>query len=190
MFFVNLGKLSLIVKIRKMRAFILTLFLVCQSTLWGQIDDFHREIMDMMTFKGEEVTASLRYHDVFPKLQRNFANKQIDPEVWQQLRADESEQVRDYILQGAYAYRQFFNRDEVASLSAFYASDPGQKYIMEQDLNAKDQKAVSQFFKSPTGQKLAQKSDSIALALDQIKKDWSEALFKKKLRELIKGGHL
>lgn len=173
-----------------MRAFILTLFCVCQMTLWGQTDDFHSEIMDMMTLKGDEITASLTYHDVFPKLQRNFAKRQIDPEVWQELRADEGDEVRNYITQGAYAYRQYLNRDEVRDLSAFYASESGQKYVADQDLNTKDKMAVQQFFKSAAGQKLAQKSDSIALALDQIKKDWSESLFKKKMRELIRGGHL
>lgn len=173
-----------------MRAFILTLFCACQISVWGQSDEFHGEIMDMMMLKGEEIAASLRFHDVFPKLQRNFAAKQIDPQVWQDLRADESEQVREYITQGAYAYRQFLNREEVAALSAFYASESGQKYVSDQDLNAKDQKAIQQFFKSAAGQKLEQKSDSIALALDQIKKDWSETLFKKKMRQLIKGGHL
>jgi len=75
-------------------------------------------------------------------------------------------------------------------MSTFYASDAGQKYAMQQDLSAKDQKAVDQFFKTQSGQKLIEKRDSIALALDQIKKDWSETLFKKKMRQLIKGGHL
>jgi len=189
-FFGNLGKLSLIVKIRKMRAFILTLFCFGPFIVFGQSDDFHREIMDMMTLKGDEVTASVLYHDVFPKLQRNFASKQLDPEVWQALAGDESDHVRDYIEQGAFAYRQFLDRDEVATLSTFYVSAPGQKYVLDQELNGQEQKAVAQFFKSQAGKKLLQKSDSIALALDQIKKDWSEDLFKKKMRQLIKGGYL
>jgi hypothetical protein len=176
--------------IRKMRAFILTVFCITQGVLWGQTDDFHREIMDMMALKGDEVTASVSFHDVFPKLQRNFANKKIEPEVWQELRQDEAEQVKEYVTQGAFAYRQFLNREDVASMSTFYASDAGQKYAMQQDLSAKDQKAVDQFFKTQSGQKLIEKRDSIALALDQIKKDWSETLFKKKMRQLIKGGHL
>lgn len=173
-----------------MRSFILTLFCVIQGPLFGQNDDFHQEIMDMMTLKGDEVTASVRYHDVFPKLQRNFASKQIDSEVWQELRADEQQQVQAYIKQGAYAYRQFLNRDEVAALSSFYASESGQKYVSEQELNTRDQKSIKQFFKTEAGQKFKQKSDSIALALDEINKDWSQALFKTKMRELIKGGHL
>ena len=173
-----------------MRLLILTLFFIGSFIVWGQSDDFHREIMDMMTLKGDEVSASLLYHDVFPKLQRNFANKRIDPEVWQALRTDEREQVEQYIAQGAYAYRQFLNREDVAALSSFYASTPGQKYAGDQNLNPKEQKAVDQFFSSEIGQKLGQKTDSIALAMDQIKKDWSEELFKKKMRQLIKGGYL
>ncbi len=173
-----------------MRLLILTLFFIGSFTVWGQSDDFHREIMDMMTLKGDEVSGSLLFHDVFPKLQRNFDNKQIDPEVWQALRTDEREQVEQFIAKGAYAYRQFLNRENVAALSSFYASTPGQKYVGDQKLNPREQKAVDQFFSSETGQKLGQKRDSIALALDQIKKDWSEELFKKKMRQLIKGGYL
>lgn len=176
--------------IRKMRAFILIIFMISQGILWGQTDDFHREIMDMMALKGDEVTASVSFHDVFPKLQRNFARKKIEPEVWQELRQDEAQQVQEYVTQGAFAYRQFLNRDDVASLTNFYASDAGQNYLMQQELSAKDQKAVNQFFKTQAGLKLIEKRDSIALALDQIKKDWSETLFKKKMRQLIKGGHL
>jgi hypothetical protein len=173
-----------------MRAFILTLFCICPIITLGQSDDFHREIMDMMTLKGDEVTASVLYHDVFPKLKRNFGNKQIDPEVWQTLRADEADRVSDFVVQGAFAYRKFLSREEVAGLSDFFASGPGQKYVSDQGLNRLEQKEVDQFFKSPIGQKFRQNSDSIALALDQIKKDWSQDLFKKKMRELIKGGHL
>ena len=176
--------------IRKMRAFILTVFCISPGVLWGQTDDFHREIMDMMALKGDEVTASVSFHDVFPKLQRNFASKKIEPEVWQELQQDEAQQVQEYVTQGAFAYRQFLNRDDVASLTNFYASDAGQNYLMQQELSAKDQKAVNQFFKTQAGLKLIEKRDSIALALDQIKKDWSETLFKKKMRQLIKGGHL
>jgi len=176
--------------IRKMRAIILTVFCISQGVLWGQTDDFHREIMDMMALKGDEVTASVSFHDVFPKLQRNFARKKIEPEVWQELRQDEAQQVQEYVTQGAFAYRQFLNRDDVASLTNFYASDAGQNYLMQQELSAKDQKAVNQFFKTQAGLKFIEKRDSIALALDQIKKDWSETLFKKKMRQLIKGGHL
>ena len=173
-----------------MRAFILTVFCIYQGVLWGQTDDFHREIMDMMALKGDEVTASVSFHDVFPKLQRNFARKKIEPEVWQELRQDEAQQVQEYVTQGAFAYRQFLNRDDVASLTNFYASDAGQNYLMQQELSAKDQKAVNKFFKTQAGLKFIEKRDSIALALDQIKKDWSETLFKKKMRQLIKGGHL
>ena len=173
-----------------MRAFILTVFCISQGVLWEQTDDFHREIMDMMELKGDEVTASVSFNDVFPKLQRNFARKKIEPEVWQELRQDEAQQVQEYVTQGAFAYRQFLNRDDVASLTNFYASDAGQNYLMQQELSAKDQKAVNQFFKTQAGLKLIEKRDSIALALDQIKKDWSETLFKKKMRQLIKGGHL
>ena len=173
-----------------MRAFILTVFSISQRVLWGQTDDFHREIMEMMALKGDEVTASVSFHDVFPKLQRNFARKKIEPEVWQELRQDEAQQVQEYVTQGAFAYRQFLNRDDVASLTNFYASDAGQNYLMQQELSAKDQKAVNQFFKTQAGLKFIEKRDSIALALDQIKKDWSETLFKKKMRQLIKGGHL
>jgi hypothetical protein len=176
--------------IRKMRAFILMVIFISQGVLWGQTDDFHREIMDMMALKGDEVTASVSFHDVFPKLQRNFARKKIEPEVWQELRQDEAQQVQEYVTQGAFAYRQFLNRDDVASLTNFYASDAGQNYLMQQELSAKDQKAVNQFFNTQAGLKLIEKRDSIALALDQIKKDWSETLFKKKMRQLIKGGHL
>ena len=173
-----------------MRAFILTVFCISQGVLWGQTDDFHREIMEMMALKGDEVTASVSFHDVFPKLQRNFARKKIEPEVWQELRQDEAQQVQEYVTQGAFAYRQFLNRDDVASLTNFYASDAGQNYLMQQELSAKDQKAVNQFFKTQAGLKFIEKRDSIALALDQIIKDWSETLFKKKMRQLIKGGHL
>ena len=88
-----------------MRAFILTVFCISQGVLWGQTDDFHREIMDMMALKGDEVTASVSFHDVFPKLQRNFARKKIEPEVWQELRQDEAQQVQEYVTQGAFAYR-------------------------------------------------------------------------------------
>ncbi len=176
--------------IRKMRAFILIIFMISQGILWGQTDDFHREIMEMMALKGDEVTASVSFHEVFPKLQRNFANKKIEPEVWQELQNDEAEQVNEYLAQGAFAYRQFLSREEVRSLSNFYASDAGQKYAMQQGLGSKDEKVVDQFFKTQAGQKIIEKSDSIALALDQIKNEWSETLFKKKMRQLIKGGHL
>ena len=164
--------------------------MISKGILWGQTDDFHREIMEMMALKGDEVTASVSFHEVFPKLQRNFANKKIEPEVWQELQNDEAEQVNEYLAQGAFAYRQFLSREEVRSLSNFYASDAGQKYTMQQGLGSKDQKLVDQFFKTQAGQKIIEKSDSIALALDQIKKEWSETLFKKKMRQLIKGGHL
>ena len=51
--------------------------MISQGILLGQTDDFHREIMEMMALKGDEVTDSVSFHEVFPKLQRNFANKKI-----------------------------------------------------------------------------------------------------------------
>ena len=170
-----------------MRAFILMLICFVPGALLAQTDDFHNEIMDMMILKGDEVAASLSYHDVFPKLQRNFVNKNIDSEVWQELRLDERQQVLEYINQGAMAYRQYLNRDEVADLSVFYASNTGQKYVMDKELNAQEKKELKRFLNSEVGQILSQKGDSIALALDQIKKDWTASLFKKKMRQLIKG---
>jgi len=88
------------------------------------------------------------------------------------------------------AYRQYLNRDEVADLSVFYASNTGQKYVMDKELNAQEKKELKRFLNSDVGQILSQKGDSIALALDQIKKDWTASLFKKKMRQLIKGGYL
>ena len=173
-----------------MRAFILMLICFVPGALLAQTDDFHNEIMDMMILKGDEVAASLSYHDVFPKLQRNFVNNNIDSEVWQELRLDERQQVLEYITQGAMAYRQYLNRDEVADLSVFYASNTGQKYVMDKELNAQEKKELKRFLNSDVGQILSQKGDSIALALDQIKKDWTASLFKKKMRQLIKGGYL
>jgi hypothetical protein len=173
-----------------MRPIIFMLLCTVHLTSWAQIDDFHTDIIEMMTLRGDEINFSLAYHDVFPKLKRNFAKRNVDPSAWENLQKDEAQAVAELLEQSAYAYRQFLNRSEINELIEFYSGSAGQNYAMDGDLSAQEQKEIKLFFKSPTGLKYRQKSDSIAMTLDQIKSDWSSALFKQKMRELIKGGYL
>jgi len=190
MIFDNLDKLNLLLKIRKMRPIIFILFCAFHLSSWAQIDDYHKDILNMMTLRGDEVAFSLDYHDVFPKLKRNFAKNNIDPAAWKTLQQDETQAVNEIMQQSAYAYRKFLSREEINELSIFYSRSAGQKHAIGAELNAQEQNEVKEFFKTDTGLKYLNKSDSINMTLDQIKTQWSVVLFKQKMKELIKGGHL
>jgi hypothetical protein len=173
-----------------MRALFLTIFLASCMTTEAQVDAFHKDIIDMMMIKGEQISGSLAFHDVFPKLKRNFKSNNIAPEVWQEMKGDEAKQVATYMDQAAYAYRQFFDLDDIQNMTEFYLTEAGQAYAFGEDLSVKQKGELAQFLASDTGESWAAHKTEVEEDLAQTRRDWSAQVFKEKMKTLIKQGHL
>ncbi|MDG1064324.1 MAG: hypothetical protein P8O93_07750 [Flavobacteriaceae bacterium] len=173
-----------------MRTFFLTIFLVSTMSIGAQVDDFHQEIMDMMTIKGDAISGSVAFYDVFPKLKRNFKSKAIAPEVWQQMKGDEKQQVNLYLDQAAYAYREYFDQAGIQKLTEFYLSETGQAYAFGEQMTSDQKSNLTKFLATETGQNWMSHKTEIEENIAEARKDWTAQVFKDKMKMLIKQGHL
>ncbi len=171
-----------------MKSFFLTVFLVVCFSSSAQIDDFQKEIIDLLNVNGTRVDCGVAFYEVFPVLQRNFKGRDIPEEAWGQLQEDEEQQVDEALRQLSFAYRKYFTREEIGAMTDFYMTDAAQKYLSDEGLSEEENTQIDEFLASDLGLKMKENKKDLLADTQKIKAQWSRDLFGTKIRQLVKGG--
>lgn len=172
-----------------MKAAFLTLFsFVCFSG-FSQVDDFQKEIIDFLNINGTREQYSIAFYEVFPILERNFKDKEIPEEAWEELKNDEEEQIDAAVSKLTFAYRKYFTREEIGKMSEFYSTKVGQKVVAERPLNEEENKEFQNYLKSEVSLKFEKNRKELTKDMDKITADWRKELIGAKIKQLIKGGY-
>lgn len=173
-----------------MKSIFLTLFLsICFSGI-AQLDNFQKEIIDLLNINGTREYYSADYYEVFPLLQRNFKDRNIPEEAWTHLKEGEDEQLDKLVSMLAFAYRKHYTQEDIAKMTEFYTTETAQKFLADKDLTSDEQKEIDDFLDSDIGKKMKKKQKDLQKDLRAIKDDWSRELFGAKMKQLIKEGYL
>lgn len=173
-----------------MKSFFLTIFLLICFSATSQVDDFQKEIIDLLNINGTRVNYGVAYYEVFPLLQRNFKDKEIPEEAWSKLQEGEEAQVDKAISQLSFAYRKHFSREDIKIMTEFYMTDTAQKFISDETLTENESKEIDEFLDSDVGKRMKKNQKELNKDLSKMKDDWSRELFGAKMKELIKSGYL
>ena len=101
------------------------------------------------------------------------------------MKGDEAKQVATYMDQAAYAYRQFFDLDDIQNMTEFYLTEAGQAYAFGEDLSAKQKGELAQVLASDTGESWAAYKTEVEEDLAQTRRDWSAQVCKEKSRSYL-----
>ncbi|MEZ4875059.1 MAG: DUF2059 domain-containing protein [Flavobacteriaceae bacterium] len=170
-------------------SFLTIFFLVCFSGM-AQVDDFQKDIIDFLNINGSRAEYSEAYYEVFPKLERNFKDKEIPAEAWETLKNDEKQQVDKVLSKLAFAYRKYFTQEDIKEMIEFYSTSAAQKTLADKTLSEKEEKELKAYLKTDVAKKFDKNRKEIKKDIDVIAYDWSKELFAAKMKELIKAGYL
>jgi Uncharacterized protein conserved in bacteria (DUF2059) len=173
-----------------MKSFFLTIILLICFSATAQIDDFQKEIIDLLNINGTRVNYGVAYYEVFPLLKRNFKDKDIPEEAWSKLEEGEEKQVDKALAQLSFAYRKYFSREDIHTMTEFYMTDAAQKFISDETLTAEEDKQINEFLTSDVGVKMKKNQKGLNADLSTMKDQWSRELFGDKMKELVKSGYL
>lgn len=173
-----------------MKSTFLTIFLlICFSGI-SQVDDFQKEIIDYLDINGTRVQYSIAFYELFPVLERNFRDKEIPEEAWEELKLDEEEQIDDIISRLTFAYRKHFTREDIAKMNDFYSSEVGQKVVSDYALTEEENATFQEYLDSDVSKKFEKNRKELTKDIEKISSDWSRELFGTKIKQLVKGGYL
>ncbi|MBW2938896.1 DUF2059 domain-containing protein [Aureisphaera sp. CAU 1614] len=173
-----------------MKSTFLTIFLlICFSGI-SQVDDFQKEIIDYLDINGTRVQYSIAFYELFPVLERNFRDKEIPEEAWEELKLDEEDQIDDIISRLTFAYRKYFTREDIAKMNDFYSSEVGQKVVSDYALTEEENAVFQEYLDSDVSKKFEKNRKELTKDIEKISSDWSRELFGTKIKQLVKGGYL
>jgi len=173
-----------------MKYFILTVFLWVSYTGMAQMDTYQKDIIELLNLNGMREDCSVAYHEVFPKLERNFKDKGIPKEAWTKLKSDEERQVDNALKQLSFAYRNNFTHEEIQEMLEFYTTKVAQKTLSGAELSKEEDKALNKFLKSDVGKKMKSQRKKLNADIDPIMDQWERDLFAAKMKQLVIEGYL
>ena len=173
-----------------MKAVFLTLFMFVCFSGFSQIDDFQQEIIDFLNINGTREQYSIAFYEVFPLLERNFKDREIPEEAWEELKNDEETQIDAAVSQLTFAYRKYFTREDIAKMSQFYSTEIGQKVVAERPLNEKENAKFQEYLKSDVSVKFEKNRKELTKDMEKITAEWRKDLMGAKIKQLVKGGYL
>lgn len=170
-------------------AFLTIFLLICFPSL-AQIDDFQKEIIEYLDINGTREQYSISFYEIFPVLERNFKDKEIPEEAWEELKNDEETQIDDVVSRLTFAYRKYFTREEIAKLNEFYSSKVGQKRVSDAPLTEEENLVFQEYLKSEVSKKFEKNRKELTKDIDKISREWRKDLMGEKIKQLVKGGYL
>ncbi|MEL6811763.1 MAG: DUF2059 domain-containing protein [Bacteroidota bacterium] len=173
-----------------MRSFFLTLFsLICFSVV-GQVDAFQQDIVDYLNINGTQQQYSGAYDEMFDVLKRNFASANVPESVWDELKTDKRESLKEVTNFLTFAYRKHFTQEEIKAMTNFYSTSAAQKMVNQTgDLTEQDHQKIAAYYQSDVAKKLDTKKSELAEDIAEISGHWSRDLFAAKMSELVKKGY-
>ncbi|MCB0457864.1 MAG: DUF2059 domain-containing protein [Flavobacteriaceae bacterium] len=172
-----------------MKATFLTIFLFVCFSGFSQIDDFQKEIIDFLDINGTREQYSIAFYETFPILERNFKDREIPEEAWEELKNDEETQIDAAVSQLTFAYRKYFTREDIAKMYQFYSSKVGQKVVAERPLTEKENTELQDYLKSDVSKKFEKSRKELSKDTEKISAEWRKDLMGTKIKQLVKGGY-
>ncbi|MEZ4859123.1 MAG: DUF2059 domain-containing protein [Flavobacteriaceae bacterium] len=170
-------------------AFLTIFLLICFPSL-AQIDDFQKEIIEYLDINGTREQYSIAFYEIFPVLERNFKDKEIPEEAWEELKNDEEAQIDNVVSRLTFAYRNHFSREDIAKMNEFYSSKVGQKIVADKPLTEEENIQFQEYLASDVSKKFESNRKILTKDIEKIAADWSRELFGAKIKQLVKGGYL
>ena len=173
----------------KMKSTFLTIFLlICFSSI-AQVDDFQKEITEYLDINGTRMEYSILFYELFPLLERNFKDKDIPEEAWEELKQDEETQIDAAVSKLTFAYRKYLSREDIAKMTEFFSSDVGQKVVADKPLTEEEDALYKEYLASDVSKKFDKNRKALSKDVDKITADWKKELMGAKIKQLVKGGY-
>lgn len=173
-----------------MKYLFLTLFCLITLTATAQVDQFQKEIVDLLNINGVREDCSVAFHDVFPTLRKNFEKKNVPEEAWEKLKEDEDTHLDKGVNELAFAYRKYFTQEDIGAMYEFFQTEAAQKSLAGKELNDEEDKAVSKYLKSDVGKKIKKVNRDLRADMKKIMDQFKRDVFGAKMTQLVKGGYL
>lgn len=173
-----------------MKSIILTLFCLISVATAAQVDDFHKEIVDLLNINGVREDCSVAFQEVFPKLKRNFKKKDIPEEAWTKLKSDEEDYLDIAVNDLAFAYRKHFTQEEITEMYTFFQTDAAKKTLAGKELSKDEDKVVKKYLKSDVGKKIKDVNDDLRADMKKIMDQFERDVFGAKMKQMVKEGYL
>lgn len=156
----------------------------------SQMDDYQRDIIDLMRSNGTQYTYGIVYDEIFVSLRTQFAKSEVPESFWEQLRRDRKAQIDMLLPDLSFGYRKHFKHDEIKELDAFFEGKAMQEAVrLHQNYYASEDPEIQKFWQSELGRKYQAKQPELTEDLDQIAHYWKTDIFKNKMSRLIKAGY-
>ena len=173
-----------------MRVLFLTLFLTVYSSVFGQVDSFHDDIIVCLTINGTPQEYNWEYDESMGVLYQQFKSSDAPEAFWTELKSDKDEKVDELLSMLAFAYRNHFSKEDVKGITEFYKTDTAQLMLKDYNALSEDQKCeIIDFENTEIGQKIATEQKELSKEMAVIVRDWKTELFSEKMKKLIKNGY-
>ena len=173
-----------------MKSLFLTLFCLISMAATAQVDQFQKEIVDLLNINGVREDCSVAFHEVFPTLKKNFEKRNVPEEAWTKLKEDEDTHLDKAVNDLAFAYRKYFTQEEIAAMYEFFQTDAAQKSLAGKELSKEEDKEVKKYLKSDVGKKIKEVNSDLRADMKTIMDQFKRDVFAAKMKQLVKGGYL
>ena len=173
-----------------MRHLLLTLFLSVYFVGTAQMDDYQRDIIDLLRINGTVEQYGWVYDEIFLSLKVQFAKGNVPEDYWKQLRRDRKARVDELLPDLSFGYRKHFSHDEIKKLLELYKLDVMKEAVlMQKELREVDDAKVKEFAATDLGKKVVSVQPALQKDLDEIASHWRKDIFKQKFQALIRAGY-
>ena len=168
----------------KISSLILTLFCGICFSVSAQVDSFQGKIIEYLNHNGTEAVYSETYDAMFIALKKQF---DAPSKVWTELKSDKHESMQDAIRLLSFVYRKHFTEEEISSMTVFYKSEAGQKFVNGSNNHSEEEREeIETFFNSDLGRKMESKQSELSKGMKEVTVYWKKDLFAQKMVELLK----
>lgn len=173
-----------------MKSLFLTLFCLVTMATTAQVDQFHKEIVQLLNINGVREDCSVAFHEIFPTLKKNFEKRNVPEEAWTKLKEDEDKHLDNALNSLAFAYRKYFTQEDIAAMYEFFQTDAAKKSLAGKELSEDEDKEVKKYLKSKVGKKIKEVNNDLRADMKQITAQWKREVFGLKMKQLVKDGYL
>ena len=173
-----------------MRHLLLTIFLAVYFVGHSQMDDYQKDIIDLLRINGTVQEYGWVYDEIFESLKVQYAKAEVPEAFWQKLRRDRKARIDELLPDLSFGYRKHFAHQEIKDLMEFYKLEVMQEAVlMQKELREVDDARVKQFATSDLGRKTVAVKPALQQDLDEIASHWRKDIFKQKFQALIRAGY-
>lgn len=173
-----------------MRHLLLTIFLSVYFVGTAQMDNYQRDIIELLYINGTEREYGWMFDEVIHSLQVQYGAAQVPEAFWQQLKRDRKARVDELLPDLSFGYRKHYTHQEIKQLKELYKMEAMQNAVLYQkELWEVDDAQLKEFAASDLGKKMVAVKPALQKDLDQIARYWKTDVFKAKFQALIRAGY-